>query len=187
MKIASHTAATQAPRALGTSLVGEETPRLWRAFLSDPLGFGQILGHCATQCRVVVIADMVALTLRASWVSLSPVTSAGAPTHISSTRAREDGREQTKVKLTSISKGIRKMCSASIAARGRAQARAQDAAHAVEHSREWMPNGADKSTAISSHPTMAALSRLCRCSCGRIWRPLMMRWSAMLNGGVTLA
>jgi len=63
MKIASHTAATQTPRALGTSLVGEETPRLWRAFPSDPLGFGQILGHCATQCRVVVIADMVALTL----------------------------------------------------------------------------------------------------------------------------
>jgi hypothetical protein len=43
------------------------------------------------------------------------------------------------------------MCSASIAARGRAQARAQDAAHAVEHSREWMPNGADKSTAITSN------------------------------------
>ena len=170
-------------------MVGEETPRLWRAFPSDPLGFGQILGHCATQCRVVVIADMVALTLRASWhghgfhshLSPAPGRRAHAP-HISSTRTREE----TKVKLTSISKGIRKMCSASIAQ------------HAVEHRLEHRMQRTRSSTAASgcrmartsqrrSHPTMAALSRLCRCSCGRIWRPLMMRWSAMLNGGVTLA
>jgi hypothetical protein len=42
-----------------TSLVGEEPPHLWPAFPSDPLGFSQIPGHCATQCRVVVTADMV--------------------------------------------------------------------------------------------------------------------------------
>ena len=54
----------------GTSLVGEEAPHLWPAFPRDPLGFSQIPGHCATQCRVVVIADMVALTQNKIWVSL---------------------------------------------------------------------------------------------------------------------
>jgi hypothetical protein len=31
-------------------------------FPRGQLGFSQIPGHCATQCRVVVIPDMVALT-----------------------------------------------------------------------------------------------------------------------------
>ena len=75
---------------------GEEPPHLWPTFPSDPLGFSQIPGHCATQCRVVVIADMVALTLRASWhghgfhshLSPAPGRRAHAP-HISPAPVRE--------------------------------------------------------------------------------------------------
>ena len=62
-------------------LGGEKPSHLWPTFPSDPLGFSQIPGHCATQCRVVVTADMVAVAVSNSeskiWVSLTP---AGAHT-----------------------------------------------------------------------------------------------------------
>jgi hypothetical protein len=54
-------------------------PHLWPAYPSDPLGFSQIPGHCATQCRVVVIPGMVALTQNKIWVSLAHQP---APTHL---------------------------------------------------------------------------------------------------------
>ena len=87
-----------------TSLVGEEPSHLWPAFPSDPLGFSQIPGHCATQCRVVVIPDMVALTQNKIWVSLT-----SRRPHTSSTRTRRDQKSQRK-------------CSPSAVARSRAQA-----------------------------------------------------------------
>ena len=87
-----------------TSLVGEESPHLWPAFPRDPLGFSQIPGHCATQCRVVVIPDMVALTQNKIWVSLT-----SRRPHTSSTRTRRDQKSQRKR-------------SPSTAARSRAQA-----------------------------------------------------------------
>ena len=55
------------PRLL--AWLAKNPPPLANTFPSDPLGFSQIPGHCATQCRVVVIADMVALTQNKIWVS----------------------------------------------------------------------------------------------------------------------
>jgi hypothetical protein len=53
-----------------TSLVGEEPPHLWPAFPSDPLGFIQpdprALCYLLSVGRVVVTADMVALTVSQS-------------------------------------------------------------------------------------------------------------------------
>jgi hypothetical protein len=50
-----------------------------KTFPSDPLGFSQIPGHCATQCRVVVIPDMVALAQRRN-LGLTRHSPAGAHT-----------------------------------------------------------------------------------------------------------
>ena len=56
----THFPVSETPRPLTSSLLGEEPSHLWPTFPSDPLGFSQIPGHCATQCRVVVIPDMAA-------------------------------------------------------------------------------------------------------------------------------
>jgi len=87
-----------------TSLVGEEPSHLWPTFPRDPLGFSQIPGHCAAQCRVVVMSDMVALTQNKIWVALT-----SRRPHTSSTRTRRDQKSQRK-------------CSPSAAARSQAQA-----------------------------------------------------------------
>jgi hypothetical protein len=130
----------------GTSLVGEEAPHLWPAFPRDPLGFSQIPGHCATQCRVVVIPDMVALTQNKIWVSLT-----SRRPHTSSTRTRRDQQSQRK-------------CSPSAVARSRAQA-----ASGCRRARATAVHG-------GAEPAVAALVGTSGVK--------MMRWSAMLNGGV---
>ena len=129
-----------------TSLVGEEPPHLWPAFPRDPLGFSQIPGHCATQCRVVVTADMVALTQNKIWVSLT-----SRRPHTSSTRTRRDQKSQRKR-------------SPSTAARSRAQV-----ASGCRRARSTAVHG-------GAEPAVAALVGASGVK--------MMRWSAMLNGGV---
>ena len=129
-----------------TSLVGEEAPHLWPAFPRDPLGFSQIPGHCATQCRVVVIPDMVALTQNKIWVSLT-----SRRPHTSSTRTIRDQKSQRKR-------------SPSTAARSRAQA-----ASGCRRARSTAVHG-------GAEPAVAALVGASGVK--------MMRWSAMLNGGV---
>ena len=129
-----------------TSLVGEEPSHLWPTFPSDPLGFSQIPGHCATQCRVVVIPDMVALTQNKIWVSLT-----SRRPHTSSTRTRRDQKSQRKR-------------SPSTAARSRAQA----------------ASGCRRARATAIHGgAESAVAALVGASGVK-----MMRWSALLNGGV---
>ena len=96
-----------------TSLVGEEPSHLWPAFPSDPLGFSQIPGHCATQCHVVVTADMVALTQNKIWVSLT-----SRRPHTSSTRTR---RKRPKISKKTL---------------------AEHCSTQSSTGREWMPQGA---------------------------------------------
>jgi hypothetical protein len=129
-----------------TSLVGEEPSHLWPAFPRDPLGFSQIPGHCATQCRVVVTADMVALTQNKIWVSLT-----SRRPHTSSTRTIRDQKSQRKR-------------SPSTAARSRAQV-----ASGCRRARSTAVHG-------GAEPAVAALVGASGVK--------MMRWSAMLNGGV---
>ena len=131
---------------LVTSLVGEEPSHLWPTFPRDPLGFSQIPGHCATQCRVVVIPDLVALTQNKIWVSLT-----SRRPHTSSTRTRRDQQSQRK-------------CSPSAVARSRAQA-----ASGCRRARATAIHG-------GAEPAVAALMGASGVK--------MMRWSAMLNGGV---
>ena len=128
-------------------------------FLENPATFGQHFPEIRwdsarsqgtvllSQCRVVVIPDMVGLTQNKIWVSL---TSSRRP-HTSSTRTRRDQKSQRKR-------------SPSTAARSRAQA-----ASGCRRARSTAVHG-------GAEPAVAALVGASGVK--------MMRWSAMLNGGV---
>jgi len=122
---------------------------LWPTLPRDPLGFSQIPGHCATQCRVV--------WSYLTWYGFNSLNKFGfhsqprGPTHTSSTRA---GRDQTS----------QRRCSPSAVARSRAQA----------------ASGCRRARATAIHGgAESAVAALVGASGVK-----MMRWSALLNGGV---